>query len=110
MTAIDRNAADFLQKPANARLEEFLLDHHLELDAVIPIVGQADKEILNGGMWRHNADGIAKVLWGLVDGLPTAKAKPQFTYLFFYTHDYQMVALSSGAIYILLPSGMSKAS
>ena len=71
--AIDWNAADFLQKPANARLEELLFDHHLKLDAVVPIVGQADKEILDGGMRCHDADGIAEVLWGLVDGLPTAK-------------------------------------
>ena len=90
MATVYGDTAHLLQDPAEYRLEEFLLHHHLEIDAVVPIIGQPDKEILNGGVWRHEADGAAQVGRGLVDGRTTAEFKADFSYEFFdFSHDKQ---------------------
>ena len=80
VSAVDGHAANFLQEPSDAWLEELLLHHYLEGYAVIPIIGEADEEVLDGGMRRHDADGIAQVCWGFVDGSPTTEFEADFTY------------------------------
>lgn len=82
MAAVDRDAAQLLQDPTEDGFEELLFDHHLELDAVVPIESKADEEVFDGGVGRYDANRIAQVSWSFVDGCPTAKTKPQFGYLF----------------------------
>lgn len=82
VTAVDGDAAQLLQDPADDGLEELLFDHHLELDVVVPIESKADEEVFDGCVGRYDANRIAQVSWSFVDGCPTAKTKPQFGYLF----------------------------
>ena len=82
VAAVDGDAAQFLQNPADDGLEELLFDHHLELDAVVPIESKADEEVFDGGVGRNDANRIAQISWSFVDSRPTAKTKPQFRYLF----------------------------
>ena len=43
---------------------------------------KADEEVFDGGVGRNDAYRIAQVSWSFVDSRPTAKTKPQFSYLF----------------------------
>ena len=88
MPSVDGDGTDFFQWPtqnATAVLEELDLHHDPEIDALSPIEGQADEEVLDGGVRRHDADGIAEVRVG-VDHLPAADLEPRFAYELFKSH------------------------
>ena len=64
VTTVDGNGTEFLQGPtqnATTILEELDFHHGLEIDALRPIEGQADEEVLDGGMWCNDANGVAEV-------------------------------------------------
>ena len=72
---VDGDGTEFLQGPAQdaaAVLEELDLHHDPEIDALRPIEGPADEEVLDGGMRRDDADGVAEVRVG-VDHFPAAE-------------------------------------
>ena len=88
VTAVDRDGAEFLQRAAQDAatvLEELDFHHGFEVDALRPIESQTDEEVLDGGVRRHDADGIAEVRVG-VDHLPAAEFESRFAYELFNTH------------------------
>ena len=94
VAAVDRDAAHLLQYPSEDGLEELIFHHHLELDVVAPEVGKADKEVLNCGVGRHDADGVTQIGRSVVDGFPPAELKSQFPYSFLDTHNQMTFQLS----------------
>ena len=94
VSAVDGDAAHFLQEPSDDRFEEFLLNHYLEFDVVVPIKRQANEEILNSCMWCNDANGVAQSFGCLVDGGPTAEFKTDFSDEFFNTHNQKIFQLS----------------
>lgn len=84
--SVDGDSADFLQEPADDGNKEFLLYHHLELDAVRPIEGQPDEEILDGRVRRNDANGVAQSFGRFVDGGPAAELEADFSYGFLDAH------------------------
>ena len=87
-TTVDGDGTEFLQWPtqdAAAVLEELDFHHGLEIDALGPIEGQADEEVLDGGVRGHDADGVAEV--GVsVDHFPASELEPRFPYELFKSH------------------------
>ena len=85
---VDGDGTEFLQRTtqdAAAVLEELDFHHGLEIDALCPIEGQADEEVFDGGVRRHDADSVAEVRVG-VDHLPAAELEPRFAYELFKSH------------------------
>ena len=90
VTTVDGNGTEFLQGPtqnATTILEELDFHHGLEIDALRPIEGQADEEVLDGGMWCNDANGVAEVRVG-VDHFPSSELEPRFPYELFKSHFY----------------------
>ena len=85
-SAVNGDASNFFQEPTEYGFEELLLDHHLELHVVVPIVTKSNEEVRDGGVGCHDAHGVAQIGGGLVDGFPAAQAKPPFSYGFFKSH------------------------
>ena len=87
VSSVDRDSADFLQEPADDGNKELFLYHHLELDAVRPIEGQPDEEILDGRVRRNDANRVAKVFRGFVDDFSASQFEACFSYEFSDSHN-----------------------
>ena len=88
VTTVNGYGTKFFQRStqdAPAVLEELDFHHGLEIDALRPIEGQADEEVLDGGVWCNDANGIAEVRVG-VDHFPASELEPRFPYELFKSH------------------------
>ena len=80
VSAVDGDAANLFQEPADDRLEELLFHHYFEFDVVVTIEIKTHKEVGDGSMWRHNAHGIAKVGGNVINRFPSANLESEFSY------------------------------